>query len=362
MTESFSRRRFLLGSLTAAVSTPLVKPARLIGQSQGAASRPVAISSANRATPLQGEPYFGGITATKKAIELIRAGADPLDAVIAGVNLVEDDPNDMTVGYGGLPNEEGEVELDAAVFHGPTGRAGAVAGLKWIKNPSKIAKLIMENTDHVLLQGDGALRFALAYGFKKEDLVTDRSRAAWLQWREQRSDRDHWIESKVTSKKETSALFPRDHDWSQYTGSIATLAINEAGDISGVTTTSGLAFKVPGRVGDLAVIGAGLYVDNDVGGAGSTGWGEDNIRVVGAHTVVEAMRRGAKPVEACLEALRRVSKIYGGKPTHQLNFYAINKNGEYGGAAMFKGPVFAVTDSRGSRTEESTSLFDRPPR
>jgi len=321
-------------------------------------NRPLAIASANRVTLPDGTVYYNGIRATERAFQLLRAGSDPLDAVIAGVNIVEDDPNDMSVGYGGLPNEEGEVELDASVMHGPTGRCGAVAALRYIKNPSKVARLVMEETDHILLVGEGALRFALSFGFQKEDLLTERARQVWLRWRRERSERDHWMQNKLPGALR-SAL--PDLDWRQFTGTINCLAVTEAGDLAGVTTTSGLAFKVPGRVGDSPIIGCGLYVDNDVGAAGSTGWGEDNIRVVGAHTVVENMRRGMSPLEACLEALRRVAKLYGGRPVHQLNFYAINKNGEYAGAALFKGAQFAVTDARGSRVEDSAYLFERPP-
>jgi len=349
-----TRRHFVVSGLTV-LAFPRVRSAQT---SSRPPNRPLAIASANRVTLPDGTVYYNGIRATERAIELIRAGSDPLDAVIAGVTLVEDDPNDMSVGYGGLPNEEGEVELDASVMHGPTGRCGAVAALRYIKNPSKVARLVMEETDHVLLVGEGALRFALSFGFQKEELLTERARQVWLQWRRERSERDHWMQNKLPGALRSA----REGKEMPFTGTINCLAITEAGDIAGVTTTSGLAFKVPGRVGDSPIIGCGLYVDNDVGAAGSTGWGEDNIRVVGAHTVVENMRRGMSPREACLEALQRVVKLYGGRPPHQLNFYALNKNGEYAGAAIFKGAQFAVTDARGSRIEDSAYLFERPPR
>ncbi len=351
-----TRRHFVLSGMAAV----LWKRVRSSWGQSRSANRPVAIASANRITLPDGTVYYNGIRATQRAIELIRTGADPLDAVIAGVNIVEDDPNDMSVGYGGLPNEEGEVELDASVMHGPTGRCGAVAALRYIKNPSRVARLVMEETDHVLLVGEGALRFALSFGFQKEELLTERARQVWLQWRRERGPRDHWMQNKLPGALR-SALETLSLDWTQFTGTINCLAVTEAGDLAGVTTTSGLAFKVPGRVGDSPIIGCGLYVDNEVGAAGSTGWGEDNIRVVGAHTVVENMRRGMSPLEACLDALRRVAKLYGGRPPHQLNFYALNKNGEYAGAALFRGAQFAVTDARGSRVEDSAYLFERPP-
>ncbi len=352
--SKLTRRRFMVSGLTL-IAAHRVRPSFAQARTP---NRPLAIASANRITLPDGTVYYNGIRATERAFQLMRAGSDPLDAVIAGVNIVEDDPNDMSVGYGGLPNEEGEVELDASVMHGPTGRCGAVAALRYIKNPSKVARLVMEETDHILLVGEGALRFALSFGFKREELLTERARQVWLQWRRERSERDHWMQHKLPGALR-SAL--PDWDWRQFTGTINCLAITEAGDIAGVTTTSGLAFKVPGRVGDSPIIGCGLYVDNEVGAAGSTGWGEDNIRVVGAHTVVENMRRGMSPLEACLEALRRIVKLYGGRPAHQVNFYALNKNGEYAGAAIFKGAQFAVTDARGSRVEDSAYLFERPP-
>ncbi len=345
-----TRRHFVLSGMTALVSTRM-RSARAQSRTP---NRPLAIASANRVTLPDGTVYYNGIRATARAFELMRAGSDPLDAVIAGVTIVEDDPNDMSVGYGGLPNEEGEVELDASVMHGPTGRCGAVAALRYIKNPSRVARLVMEETDHILLVGEGALRFALSFGFQKQDLLTERARQVWLQWRRERSERDHWMQHQLPGALR-SAL--QTLDGTHFTGTINCLAITEAGDLAGVTTTSGLAFKVPGRVGDSPIIGCGLYVDNDVGAAGSTGWGEDNIRVVGAHTVVENMRRGMSPLEACLDALRRIVKLYGGRPAHQVNFYALNKNGEYAGAAIFKGAQFAVTDARGSRVEDS----DRQP-
>lgn len=327
------------------------------------AGLPVVISSANRVELPDGTVYFGGQRATSKAYELIKTGTDTLDAVIAGVNLVEDDPNDTSVGYGGLPNEEGEVELDCSIMHGPTRSAGAVASLKFIKNPSKVAKLVMDRTDHILLAGEGALRFALSYGFKKEDLLTEFSRKTWLRWREERSDKDAWGPSRIQTVPETDKSeerLIRQILRERPTGTINCLAVNEKGEISGVTTTSGLAWKLPGRVGDSPLIGCGLFVDNEVGAAGSTGRGEENIRIVGGHTVVENMRRGMTPSDACVDALRRIVARYPGRPSFQINFYAVNKAGQYAGAAIWSGARFAVADSKGSRVEESAFLYRRP--
>jgi N4-(beta-N-acetylglucosaminyl)-L-asparaginase len=264
-----------------------------------------------------------------------------------------------------LPNEEGEVQLDASVMHGPSRNAGAVAALKHIKNPSKVARLVMERTDHVMLVGEDALRFALSFGLTKEDLMTERSRRAWLRWRETHSDKDDWGPSKVEIVPEEKSAQLRWIDQliaERPTGTINCLAVNEAGDISGVTTTSGLAFKVPGRVGDSPIIGAGLFVDNDVGAAGATGRGEEVIRICGAHTIVEHMRRGLSPGEACLDALKRIASRYPGRPDIQVTFYALKKTGEYASVSLWSGAEFAVTDASGSRIEKSEYLYERKAR
>jgi len=301
-----------------------------------------------------------GIRATEKAMALLKQGADPLDAVIAGVNIVEDDPEDMSVGYGGLPNEDGEVELDASVMHGPTHASGAVAALKSIKNPSRVAQLVMERTNHCLLVGEGALKFALAYGFAKENLLTDRAREAWLRWKENLSDRDNWLPP--ASKN----LPPELQAYVQTYGTINCLALDEKGNLAGVTTTSGLSWKRPGRVGDSPIIGAGLYVDNDIGAAGSTGFGEANIMNVASFQVVMLMGQGMSPEQACLEALKRVAdkakrhpRLTGldGRPNFGMSYYALNKKGEFG-SATFVGPSrFAAHDGAKNAMRECAYLY-----
>jgi N4-(beta-N-acetylglucosaminyl)-L-asparaginase len=291
---------------------------------------------------------------------------------------VEDDPNDDSVGYGGLPNEEGEVELDASVMHGPTRRAGSVASVRRIKNVSRLAKTVMERTNHVMIVGDGARRFGVAEGFEEMNLLTEHSRKIWLAWKAKTSfnwrpgtDSPEW-------KEHVAALFDHDAEEIAYamrvityppTGTINCLAVNAKGEVSGTTTTSGLAWKIPGRVGDSPVIGAGLFVDGDVGGAGSTGKGEENIKISGGHTIVEMMRKGMKPDDACLEALRRVVRNYRGDKTRlatfNIRFYAVNKDGEYGSASLWKKSnaegkeaMFAVHDGTQARLVPCRTFFD----
>jgi N4-(beta-N-acetylglucosaminyl)-L-asparaginase len=339
--------------------------------------RSVVISSAN------------GVKAAERAMSLLKGGADTLDAVIAGVNLVEEDPDDDSVGYGGLPNEEGVVELDASVMHGPTRRAGSVAAIRGIKAPSKVAKLVMEQTDHLMLVGDGALRFAKAYGFKEENLLTERSRIAWLVWKSSLRDaggRSNWTDGLDAPPENQSAalrrMFPGvraellayawDRAANPPTGTINCLSLNAKGEMSGITTTSGLAWKIPGRVGDSPVIGAGLFVDQDVGAAGSTGRGEENLRIAGAHTIVENMRHGMSPKEACLEALKRIARNFENDRKRldrfDISFYALRKDGEFAGASLWSGRMrgsafiarqFCVNEGSGSRLEDCAYLFER---
>jgi N4-(beta-N-acetylglucosaminyl)-L-asparaginase len=329
-----------------------------------------------------------GLRACARAMEILKPGGDTLEAVVAGVNINEEDPADDSVGYGGLPNEEGVVELDACVMHGPTRRAGSVASLRGIKTPSKIAKLVMEQTDHIMLAGEGALRFALAQGFREENLLTEKSRLAWLVWKQSlRDGRGHnnWTDGldAPAGKGPGAAVripgidaelleYALDRAVNPPTGTINCLALNTKGEMSGVTTTSGLAWKIPGRVGDSPIIGAGLYVDQDVGAAGSTGRGEENIRVAGAHTIVENMRHGMDPKAAVLDCLKRVSRNYGDDRKRlekfDINFYALRKDGAYAGGSLWDGRVrqgkvarsqFAVNDGGKSRLEDTVFLYER---
>ncbi len=351
-----TRRRFLKNTplAGAAVLAARELPFSSRAQDGPAIGKPVVISSAN------------GLAATARAMQLIQEGADALDAVIAGVNILEDDPKENSVGLGGLPNEEGIVELDASVMHGPTGRGGAVASLRNIKNPSLVARRVMERSDHVLLVGEGALRFARAHGFREENLLTEESREAWLKWKENLSNQDDWLPPHKIDTLDIgmgiqSAL--RNH------GTINCNALDLRGGLSGCTSTSGLAYKIPGRVGDSPILGAGLYVDNDVGAAGSTGRGEANLLACSSVIIVEAMRQGKSPEEACLAACQRIAAQTKmkrlldarGRPAFDVNFYAINKKGQFGAAAIWSGAKFAVnTGEKESRLVASAYLFLRP--
>lgn len=378
----WTRREFFLTSLLAALAargrTLWAAESPRAGERPAptptpAGTRPLLVSSAN------------GLRVLDRGMEVLKQGGDTLDAVLAVVNVVEDDPEDTSVGYGGLPNEDGEVELDASVMHGPTRRAGAVAALRHIKNPSRVAKLVMERTDHLLLVGRGALRFAKAHGFEEQNLLTERARTAWLAWKEAMSDRDNWgpgLDSPEWKERMSQLLNPELSgpekrawlDWIRDVilyppaGTINCLAVDTQGNLSGTTTTSGLAWKIAGRVGDSPIIGAGLYVDNDVGAAGSTGRGEECIKVAGAHTVVEMMRNGMSPTEACLEALRRVAGNYHEDKNRLQKFYvllyALNKDGMHGGAALWshsrngRRRSYAVHDGAQARLVECAYLFE----
>ncbi len=372
-----NRREWMAGTAAAAATTAAVpaKAQQARTQEGRAAKKPISISSAN------------GLAACAKAVAMMTSGADTLDAVIAGVNIIELDPNDTSVGYGGLPNEEGLVELDACVMHGPTRRAGSVAAIHGIKTPSKIAKLVMDQTTHVMIVGEGATRFAEAHGYKREDLMTEKSRTAWLVWKESlRSPGafNNWtsMQQNLTGQPKAPIAqlrerFPQTDEatlawaWQMSVhptyGTINCLGLNAKGEISGVTTTSGLAWKIPGRVGDSPIIGAGLFVDPDVGGGGSTGVGELNIRVAGAHTIVEAMRRGLAPKDAVLEALKRVSKLYNDDKAIldklDIEFYALRVDREHAGGSLWSShenyKMYSVNDGGESRHEPCVFLYGR---
>ena len=305
-----------------------------------------------------------GVAACETAMMLLGEGADPLDAVIAGVNLVEDDPTDHSVGYGGLPNEDGVVELDSCVMHGPTHKAGGVGALQNIRFPSRVAQLVMQRTDHVLLVGEGALRFAKAHGFKEEELLTDEARRIWLKWKETHSASDDWLHPEANVEAARRKL---EADGEFTYGTINCCALTASGDLAGVTTTSGLSYKIPGRVGDSPIIGAGLYVDNEIGAAGSTGRGEANLQNCSSFLVVEMMRNGMTPQEACLEVLKRVAakteprlRNDKGEPAYGLKLYALRKDGLVGGAGMHGKSQMAYHDGRTCRKIEIPGLYSAP--
>jgi len=367
MSRKVSRRSLLASAaaIAAASQVPSRAAAEEEPKSAGKGPPPVAVASAN------------GLKAVALAVQRMKEGRDPLDAAIEGVNLVEDDPDDMTVGYGGVPNEEGVVQLDACVFHGPTARAGAVASLEGCKNPSKVAKLVMETTDHVLLVGAGARKFADAHGFAHENILTERARKVWLYWKQNLSALDKWLEPELKDVDPDVKWFMDKYGKSEFReqtihGTIHCSAVDAKGDLAGTTTTSGLFFKMPGRVGDSPIIGAGCFTDNDVGSAGATGRGEANILVSGGHLAVEAMRAGKHPRDACVQVLKRIAATTKqkrlldeqGRPRFGITFYAVNKQGQYGGASMWKlsgggkRTRFAVADASSARLEECAYLFD----
>jgi N4-(beta-N-acetylglucosaminyl)-L-asparaginase len=348
VSDALSRRRFLAATGAAAAASTLARPVAAVSPQAPAihltAGKFAAVASAN------------GIRGVQKAVELMQGGTDTLDAAVEGVKIQELDPNDTSVGYGGLPNEDGVVQLDASCMHGPSRRAGAVAALEGIKTPSEIARLVLRYTDHILLVGEGAKKFALSYGYVEEDLLTPESRAAWLRWRANRGHADDWVD---VPDNEQMVHRP--------TGTINMDVVNPQGEISSVTTTAGLAFKIAGRAGDSPIVGAGQYTDNAIGAAGSTGLGELNIMVCGGFLTVEHMRRGMKPTDAAMETLKRVLTQTpprlmdpSGKPKFGLTYYAVNKKGEFGSASMFPAQ-YAGCDERGSALYDCAHLFDQAP-
>ena len=404
---TFSRRDFvktsILGALAAKVGrkTAAEDPQSGNGQQEHTSTsrsykRPIIVAAHN------------GFDYIDEAYAFLKNGGDTLDAALRVVKGPEDDPNDTSVGLGGLPNEEGVVELDACCMHGPTRRAGSVGGVRNIKNVSLVSKAVMTDTGHVMLVGEGAERFAVAMGFPRENLLTDHSRKIWLLWKEYHSTSDWWgpgladphwrppqgqpeakpqselWQERIRHLEERAAdlgiapqlrraavhkvLFPP-------TGTIHCSALNEKGEISGCTTTSGLAYKLPGRVGDSPIIGAGCYTDQDVGSAGATGSGEENIKVAGPHTIVENMRHGMSPEEAGTEALKRIVRNYN-NDIKKLQFvdmvyYILRKDGAYAGVSLWTGyesgkPHQIVVHDGTRRAENTKPVFqgfsrDFPP-
>ncbi len=326
---------------------------------------------------LSGIRYTNGgpVSAVEKAYQLIVDGADVVDAVVAGVNIPELDPEEAGVGYGGLPNADGVVQLDACCMHGPKRWAGGVAALEGVRTPSLVAKAVMEQTDHHLLVGKGAQEFARSLGFEIEaDLNTERSRALWLEWK-RRMDPEHFLDPKARSHRgyEIGLEMLRD-GWiaeAQYWGTIHCSAITPNGEIGAVTTTSGLAWKIPGRAGDSPILGAGLYVDGAVGAAGSTGRGEANLYNLSSFLIVEHLRRGAHPTDAGMEALQRIQantverRLLNdrGLPRFNVRFFVLDKRGEHAGVTLYASgeTEYAVCTEHGAETRPLESLLDGSP-
>lgn len=320
-----------------------------------------------------------GLPAITKAMEMIRSGSHPLDSIVEGVAIVEDDPNDASVGYGGLPNEDGVVQLDASVMDGALHRAGSVGALENIKNPARVALQVMRRTDHVMIVGAGALKFAKALGFPEENLLTERSRQAWLRWKANLGKDDDWLndDERDDLPGRRSDAWRRELEEGGVTlpdsvipfthGTIHCSAVTDDGHVAACTTTSGLSWKIPGRLGDSPIVGAGMYCDNAVGSAGATGRGEAVIQVCGAFSIVQHMESGLTPTEACLAVLKRMADRTRekrllddqGRPNYNVAFYAVRKDGAYGSAAMWKGASFTVHDGTEARKRPCAWLFEK---
>jgi N4-(beta-N-acetylglucosaminyl)-L-asparaginase len=396
---TFSRRDFVktsvLGAVAAGVGT----------HAQGKNTKPNAAQEHDAPSTPPKRPIIvcanNGFAYLENAFAFLKSGGDTLDAAFKVVKGPEDDPNDTSVGLGGIPNEEGVVELDACCMHGPTRRAGSVGSVRNIKNVSLVSKAVMEHTGHVMLVGEGAERFAVAVGFPRENLLTDHSRKVWLLWKEFNSNDDWWGPGLADPHWQPPATAPTSKDkpqaeiWRERiqnlqaraadlgiepelqldavrkvlfppTGTIHCSALNERGEISGCTTTSGLGFKLPGRVGDSPIIGAGCYTDQDVGSAGATGSGEENIKVAGAHTIVENMRHGMSPQEAGMDALKRIIRNYNGDMNKirfvDMIYYVLRKDGAYAGVSLWEGyskthPHKIAVHDGNLRSEMTASLY-----
>jgi N4-(beta-N-acetylglucosaminyl)-L-asparaginase len=373
MSRKVDRREFVLTGAAAGLAAAVRPSAQAPTMMTPRSAKPVVVSSSN------GQRYKNGgaRTCVETAFAMITEGKDVLDALIAGVNIVELDPADTSVGYGGLPNADGVVQLDASCMHGPRRRAGAVACIEGVRTPSLVAQKVMDETDHHLLVGKGAQTFARNMGFKiEDDLNTERSRAAWIEWK-RRTDPLHYLDpvkrEAAFRQVEQSMIADGIVEPHHFYGTINCNGVNARGEICGVTTTSGLAWKIPGRVGDSPILGAGLYVDGEVGAAGSTGRGEANLYNLCSFLIVEEMRRGKHPKDAGMVALQRIKASTiekrllnsRGEPNFNINFYICNARGEYAGVVMYSPPNnparFAVCDENGPRLEQSTPLLEGLP-
>jgi N4-(beta-N-acetylglucosaminyl)-L-asparaginase len=393
---SSSRREFLalagLGALALGIDTP--QQSKSVDQKPAKTEKELSPPPPRRPTLIAKNT---GLPSLGKAYELLRSGGETLDAVTLVCKDREDDPSDDTVGLGGLPNEDGEVELDCSCMHGPTRRAGAVGAVKNIKNVSLLARAVMDHTGHVMLVGDGAERFASKMGFPKENLLTERSRKIWLLWKETMSREDWWgpgmsdpnwkppvpvpplprSENRLLDEMEHTAarlgISPEERAYAiervlyRSGGTIHCSAVNAKGEMSGMTSTCGLEWKIPGRLGDSPIIGAGCYTDQEAGSAGAIGNGEENIRVAGAHSIVENLRHGMSPQEAGIDVLRRVARLYNNDMTRlrfvQMIYFILRKDGAYAGVSLWshnstgKRAQFAIHDGH-ARLEDTAALFE----
>ena len=367
MTEKINRRDFVVTGAAAGISLTLPAKARAEAPAviTRSASIPLVIASGNGNSVKNG----GTQTAVEKAFTMITSGEDVLDALVAGVNIVELDPLDDSVGYGGLPNADGVVQLDSCCMHGPKKRAGGVAGIEGIRTPASVAKEVLLQTDHHLLVGKGAQDFGRKLGFTVEDdLNTPNSRAKWLEWK-RRTDPLHYLDPKTRADAEhrirlemvADGLLNAEHMY----GTINCEAINSKGEICGVTTTSGMSFKISGRVGDSPILGAGLYVDNDVGAAGSTGRGEANLYSCASFVIVENMRKGMHPKDAMIDACKRIARNTiekrllnsRGLPNFGMSFYALDKKGQYAGVSFYDAGTFAICTANGAQTFKMEPIY-----
>jgi N4-(beta-N-acetylglucosaminyl)-L-asparaginase len=303
--------------------------------------------------PLVVSTWPFGKAANERALEVVRAGGSGLDAVVEGIGLVESDRTNSSVGVGGLPNAAGVVQLDACIMSGPGHRAGSVAALEGIEHPIAVARRVMERTPHVMLVGDGARRFALDEGFPEVDLNTPESQAAWRQWQAKRESAPATGTSTGTRESApATGTSTGTHD------TIALLVLMPDGHLFGGCSTSGLAYKLPGRVGDSPLIGGGLYVDDDVGAAGATGIGENILRFCGSFQVVDLMRAGATPEDACAETIRRIARKDPRGAALDVHFVAMDKHGRHGAAGVGGGFEISVTRPGASQVERSLALGD----
>ncbi|MFC2084288.1 N(4)-(beta-N-acetylglucosaminyl)-L-asparaginase [Bacteroidota bacterium] len=347
MRSLFTRRNFFSRSIKIGFSLPFIP-----------AFRQLLASDKNHKPDIPIIICCRGREAGKKVLipawDKLMVSGNILDAVERGANIVELDPNDTSVGFGGLPNEEGVVQLDASIMYGPTHACGSVAAIENISTPCSVARLVMERTKHIHLVGEGAKKFALMHGFKEENLLTEKARKEWIKWKENLNKKDNWLPPNDENKKVLESH-----------GTINVLGINSKGEIAGITTTSGLAWKIPGRVGDSPIIGAGLYVDNDVGAAGAIGLGEEVIRTCGSFYLVEKMREGMSPQEASESICKRIIDIKKGPANVDFNvqFIAVNKLGEVGCASITGSknwqPEVSTINNEGFKVISGTYIIER---